>query len=46
VSHARAHLRAALHPLRLTMDLAFTGLTATFFLATWGFVRLCERLSP
>ncbi|MFO0696461.1 MAG: hypothetical protein U0230_23035 [Polyangiales bacterium] len=26
------------------MDLVFLGVSALFFLATWGFVRLCETL--
>ena len=26
------------------MDLAFIALTITFFIASWGFVRLCASL--
>jgi len=26
------------------MDLFFIGITGGFFLLTWGFVRLCERI--
>lgn len=28
------------------MDLAFIVLTLVFFLASWGFVRLCAALEP
>lgn len=28
------------------MDLAFLALTLVFFLASWGFVRLCATLEP
>jgi hypothetical protein len=28
----------------LLLDLAFVTLTSSFFLLTWGFVRLCERV--
>ena len=28
------------------MDLAFIALTVIFFLASWGFVRLCSALEP
>ena len=28
------------------MDLAFIALTIGFFVASWGFVRLCAALEP
>lgn len=28
------------------MDIAFITLICGFFLLTWGFVRLCERIQP
>ncbi len=28
------------------MDIAFIALTLVFFLASWGFVRLCSSLEP
>lgn len=28
------------------MDFAFVALTLVFFLASWGFVRLCAALEP
>lgn len=28
------------------MDIAFIALTLVFFLASWGFVRLCASLEP
>jgi hypothetical protein len=27
-----------------TMDLLFVGITSVFFLASWGFVKLCEHI--
>jgi hypothetical protein len=29
---------------RIDMDAVFLGITAVFFLLTWGFVRLCEKV--
>jgi hypothetical protein len=28
------------------MDVVFIALTVSFFLASWGFVRLCASLEP
>jgi hypothetical protein len=28
------------------MDVVFIALTISFFLASWGFVRLCASLEP
>jgi hypothetical protein len=28
------------------VDLLYIGITGGFFLLTWGFVRLCERIKP
>lgn len=28
------------------MDIAFIALTLVFFVASWGFVRLCASLEP
>ena len=28
------------------MDIAFIALTLVFFVASWGFVRLCAALEP